>query len=284
MDFEAFYADAPTEQREALRQFRATHPVKRTTANGVEWTYVVSGQGAPLLWLVGGLRVADAAYRSIPLLEDAFRIITPDYPSVSSMAELADGLAAVLDAEQIESAHVLAGSLGGMLAQVFARRHPDRVQKLILSTTTPPDPAAAAKYQQQVAFISGVDEPLVREGAKTQMFSTIAPPDNEATFWRAYLNELYATRLGKADIIATYECLLDYMQNHTFQPDDLAAWGERVLIINSDNDATFGTQVQDAMTQLYPQARVHTFIGAGHSPGSTQREAYFALVRAFLAE
>lgn len=282
MDFDTFYADVPVEQRDALRQFRAAHPATRIKTSGVEWTYLASGQGAPLVWLVGGLRMADAAYRSIPILEDAFRIITPDFPSVSTMAELADGLAAVLDSEKIDAAHVLAGSFGGMLAQVFARRHPDRVQKLILSTTTPPDADAAAKYQQQIAFISSVDEPLVRE-VKMQMFSTIAPPDEEAAFWRAYLNELYSTRLNKADILATYECLLDYMQNYVFKPDDLADWGERVFIFNSDNDATFGTQVQDSMTRLYPHARVHTFAGAGHSPGSTQRETYFSLVREFLS-
>lgn len=283
MTFDDFYADVPAEQREALQQFRAAYPPTTLRVQGIDWQYITGGSGTEtILWLVGGLRVADAAFRSIPLLAQSFRIIAPDFATVNTMAELTDGLAAILDAEKISKAHVLAGSFGGMVAQVLVRRHPQKIDKAIFSTTAAPNQTTGVKYQEQLALFSGVEEAILREGAKQQLFTTIAPPENEAIFWRAYLNELFTERLGKADILSTYHCLVDFMLNYTFSPEDLRDWQGRLLIIDSDNDATFGTDVQNQLRALYPTAQTHTFIGAGHSPGSTQRDAYFALIRGFL--
>jgi pimeloyl-ACP methyl ester carboxylesterase len=54
-----------------------------------------------------------------------------------SMATLADDVAAVLDAAGVEAAHVFGISLGGMIAQELALRHPARVDRLVLGATTP---------------------------------------------------------------------------------------------------------------------------------------------------
>lgn len=283
VNFETFYHDAPLALAQELRDYRATHHPRHTMWNNVPWTYTVSGTGEqPVLWLVGALRMGDAAFRSIPLLEDGFKLIVPDYPPVMSMAELADGLAAILTAENIGATDVLAGSMGGMVAQVFAHRHPDRVRKLILSTTTPPDPFQAARYQDQYAVVDELHESVVREGAKLQMLNMIQPSPVEIPFWQAYMDELFSVRLGKADLLSSYACVIDYMSNYQFTPADFAGWVNRILILDSDNDATFGPEVQNQLKALYPSALGHTFQGAGHSPGSTHRDVYFAMVRNFL--
>ncbi|MEM9954683.1 MAG: alpha/beta hydrolase [Chloroflexota bacterium] len=283
MTFDKIYHNVPAEQRKALKAFRQDNPHKSLIVNKIEWTYYSLVQGEKtILWLVGGLKKADAAYKSIPMLSEQYRIIAPDYPALSTMGELADGLAGILDVEGIEQVYVLAGSFGGMLAQVFLRAYPERVAKIVLSTTTVPDASHIERYQQLLGMAQVAPDDLLAKTAQTQMFSTIAPADNDADFYHAYLKELYEQRLAKTDIVTIYQAIIDFM-GQSFAPDDMSNWDGEILIINSDNDATFGATVQHSLFNLYPDAIVHTFEGAGHSPASTQREAFFERVEQFFA-
>ena len=100
------------ERWEELRKFRATHQPKHITVRGVNWDYIVSGEGGEaLLLLPGGAMVGESLFTRIPAFEDRYRVIAPDYPYVSTAALLLDGLAGVLDAEGVRVAHVLGAFL-----------------------------------------------------------------------------------------------------------------------------------------------------------------------------
>jgi pimeloyl-ACP methyl ester carboxylesterase len=71
-----------------------------------------------------------------------------------TLHDMADDAAGLLDALDIEAAHVAGASLGGMIAQVMAYRHPARVRTLtsIMSTTGAPDLPPAKPEAQQALF------------------------------------------------------------------------------------------------------------------------------------
>jgi pimeloyl-ACP methyl ester carboxylesterase len=111
--------------------------------------YEEAGSGEPLI-LICGLSADLQVWRfQVPELSKRFRVIcydnrgagrtsAPDEPY--SIAGMADDLAALMDRLQIDSAHVLGWSMGGLIAQQFALTRPLRVRKLILiSTTNQPD-------------------------------------------------------------------------------------------------------------------------------------------------
>ena len=109
------------------------------------------GEGPPLLllngWTAGG-NVWPAAW--LKDLERSFRVIRMDTrgsglsrtaPAPFTMSDLADDAAAVLRAAGVERARVVGLSMGGMIAQELALRHPAHVSELFLVATRPPTPA-----------------------------------------------------------------------------------------------------------------------------------------------
>lgn len=277
--FDEIYADVPAEQRDALRQFRETHPEKTFSDDGTTWRYVVSGTGEKaLLLFVGGLREADAAHANITMLNDTFRVITPSYPALNTMDELADGIAGILRHEGVKNAHILAGSFGGMLAQVFIRRHPDLIGKVILSTTAVLDEETIGRYRQALEVIEPLPDEQVAMLAKQMMFTTMQPTPEHHAFYRAYLDELYSYRVNKDGIMSLYRALIDFASH----PALSNTWQGEMLILDADDDATFDETIRQRVKSLYPNAQTHTFHNAGHSPATTQRELYFDVVKRFL--
>ncbi len=101
---------------------------------------------APAVVLIHGMGFdGEMTYhRLAPLLADRFRVVIPDHRTFGKsdwprgryeISDLADDLAGVLDAVGIERATIFGYSLGGMVAQELAHRHPRHVDRLILAGT-----------------------------------------------------------------------------------------------------------------------------------------------------
>lgn len=112
--------------------------------NAVRIYYDVHGSGHPLVLLPGLGSSGDAWDAVLPALAARHRVIRLDprgsgrsggFQSVDDGGTLAEDVAAVLDAIGDASAHVVGKSFGGLIAQEFAIRFPDRVRSLVLATT-----------------------------------------------------------------------------------------------------------------------------------------------------
>ena len=122
------------------------------TVNATELFYLRRGAGEPLL-LIQGMSGNHLHWGESfeARLQDAFELVPFDNRGVGfsgpltgafSIADLADDAAGVLDALDLPSAHVMGVSMGGMVAQELALRHPGRVRTLTLGCTTPGGPGS----------------------------------------------------------------------------------------------------------------------------------------------
>lgn len=231
--------------------------------------------------LPGAFGTAESAWQQIGLLAETHRVLAASYPPVATMAALVDGLAEVLRHEGIAEADVVGGSYGGTVAQVFVRRHPQMVRRLVLSHTMYPDPARGKQLTRAMGLMSLLPTGLVKALFKRSM-DRLTPPDNpESALHRAYFAEAVAHHITKADLVNGYRRVADFDLQYAFTPEDLRDWPGAILLIMADDDPATPPPVRAEMQRLYPRARVHLFAGTGHAASVLRREEYLGLIRSF---
>jgi pimeloyl-ACP methyl ester carboxylesterase len=192
----------------------------RANANGIELEYEVFGDEAapPLLLVMGlgaqmiawddafcselaarGFRVVRFDNRDVGLstkidapLPDIMACFAGDSSSANyRLEDMADDAVGLLDVLGIEKAHIVGASMGGMISQTIAIRHPDRVLSLcsIMSTTGAPDVGAPTPeaMQELLRPVSTTKEEYLEASVRSSKVigSTGFPFDEERARQRA---------------------------------------------------------------------------------------------------
>jgi 3-oxoadipate enol-lactonase len=138
-------------------------------ANDISIYYEVHGESGSPLILIGGYAgdIAGWLPEFVEKLATEHRVILfdnrgtgySDKPNIPySMSMFAADTVAVLDALEIEQAHVLGVSMGGMIAQHVGLDHPERVHSLILACTA----AAGVEGPQAVLPVPAIMAELIK--------------------------------------------------------------------------------------------------------------------------
>ena len=290
MGFNEIYARVPAEQVERLKEFRFTHKYKHLLVDGVEWEYISCGRGErTLLVLPGGLSVGESVFPFITAFENEYRIIAPSYALSLTMTGLCDGIAHILEAEGVNQAHVFGGSYGGLVAQYFVRKYPDKARSLILSHTVVMVPIFEKPLQiaEKLSRVlpRSLFAPLLKLRLNKIILSTLRNAKHpEFEFWRAYLNEAVASNRLREFAFHQNRVLLDLARRPQFSPEDLEAWRGRILIIDSDNDPAISAKDRELLRKTYPKAQTHSFHATGHVSSILKREEVFSIIGSFLDE
>lgn len=219
-----------------------------------------------------------------PTLERLRRVgvrgLAPDLPGFGASAGLpgpytmeayADGLAALLDARGLERTAVVGSSMGGVVVQHLALRHPARVARLLLVATgaAMADPAAGLARAEALAAAPWNAEairPIV-----AGFFRDPPSPDRlEQYRWIALM----------AAHRAAVEAARSNARSDTL--DRLGEIGVPTLIIQGRHDRIRTPEHGAAIRERIVGARLEVLEDSGHTPQLEEPEAFHAIALPFL--
>jgi 3-oxoadipate enol-lactonase len=263
----------------------------RVTAGDVELYYESLGEGTPLVlqghdhtpWLFGQAPVFSQRYRVLVYdRRGTGRSSSPD--GDWSAADLANDLAAFLDALGIERAIVGGSSLGGVMTAQFAVDHPGRALALVIGHTVPYlDDAGRAWLEQQVADARARRPVIARQPADSG--DREGPPTTDPAFAASALGRMIATTgtgLGRTpeDVARAIAVLRDWDQRP--RKADLAKIRVPTLVIVGEREPRSTIEGAREWASWIPGAEFLVLPGAHHAAPREAAPAWNAAVQAFL--
>ena len=229
-----------------------------------------TGAGPPLLLIMGLGLSGGAWWRSVPTLAKRFRVITYDnrgtgrstaltYPYTTEA--MADDALAVLKSAGAERAHVYGMSLGGMVAQQLALRHPNRVRGLVLGATQPGGRRAAVAEPEVMSFFQRRSELPSEESAWASVPYNYSPRARGR--YASRIAEDIARRLANPFDEQAYRAQMCAAALHNCY-GRLARIEQPTLVLHGTADRVIPFENAEMMAARIPNARLRPLRHCGH--------------------
>lgn len=256
-----------------------------TAAGAVRIAWEARGTGAPVL-LIHGLGYGRWGWEPVvgPLAED-FRVVTFDNrgigesdvpPGPYTVEELAADAASVLDAAEVERAHVVGTSLGGMVAQEVAISFPERVGRLVLACTTPGGAASHPMPQRTIDLMAEAKE-LPADVALRRFVENALAPGAAVDI----VDRILELRLSNAFDSAGWHAQAAAAAEFDAY-DRLGRIAAPTLVLTGTEDNVVDHRNSQLLVDRIPDARLELFPGAGHLFFWEEPERFVELVKEFL--
>jgi 3-oxoadipate enol-lactonase len=226
--------------------------------------------GEPVLLIMGLGASSRLWYRLLPWINRRHRAIvfdnrgTGDSAPVRSrlaMRDLVDDAVAVLDAAQVDSAHVIGASMGGMVAQHLGVDHRERVRSLVLACTTAGGRRGAPPWRLLAASAL---RPLL---GSRRTFPLIAPTLYAATTLRDQPERVradLARRMDDGTSPLTVYAQMDAIAGHDTRRRLSELAGVPTLVLHGCDDVLVPPEHGRELAELIPGARLELLPNCGH--------------------
>jgi pimeloyl-ACP methyl ester carboxylesterase len=252
----------------------------------VNLAYDVEGAGEPLL-MVQGLGYGRTGWGPAPArLARRFEVVRFDNrgfggseitPGPYTTAQLAADAVALLDELEIERAHVVGISLGGMIAQELVLAAPERVAKLVLCSTTAGGPTALPMPAQTVALMGRQPQLDPQEAMRLFVENALSPSPPDGL-----VDEIVAYRTANPPDGAGWYAQASAGAAH----DAMARLGEiraPTLVVHGTADNVVDAGNAPLIAVAIPGARLELLDGVGHLVPWERPDEFVSLVEEFLA-
>ena len=248
--------------------------------NGINICYKKYGKGYPVILVSGFSGTKEGWIAQIGALSERFNVITfdnrssgkSDHPNEPiTMQMFANDLKGLMDFLQIDGAHLIGQSLGGMIIQQFTLNYPKYVNKLVLMNTT-----YSAKWIHDI---------LIKQTSENLNKSNGAP---EEAFWelskflyhQKFRRQMKANPKKKFFNLFSVEDLIKIDNDKQVSAQDLINQAHSlldfnsfsrlnkiknpVLLIASSNDVLIPLSFMKEMNEVIPNSILKIIDKAGH--------------------
>jgi pimeloyl-ACP methyl ester carboxylesterase len=242
-------------------------------AGQIKLDYERSGEGSEPLLLIMGMS-GTALHWGEPFLEllrRDFDVIAYDHRGVGASAvldgpvtirQMADDAAALLAALELDSAHVMGISMGGMIAQELTLNYPEQIRTLTLGCTYCGGPGSSLGPPEVMrglaeAMMSGDRERAIRVGWEANVSAAFAADDDA---W-ARFREMAMGRAVAVPVVM--EQMQAIVAHDTYER--LPQLGSLpTLVIHGSEDQMLPVANGRLIASRIPGSRLEIFDGVGH--------------------
>ncbi len=250
--------------------------------NDIKIAYEIYGDGEPIILIHGYSYNKSAWIAQISDLSKHFKLIAIDvrgsgessHPEEPfTMDTLIEDLKGLMDFLQIEKAHLMGWSMGGMIIQNFVLKYPERVNKILLFATNAGMPSKDGIYMLRDSLIEIYEKRKIDPKAA---FFQLAKFMHSAKFRKKMEKEPNEKIHG---IVTTEELIKDSTENQT-TPKDLKHLAEIIgnhktldrlheiknetLIIVGSKDTITPLIANEMLHEKLPNSTLKVIQGAGH--------------------
>jgi 3-oxoadipate enol-lactonase len=263
---------------------------RRVDRGGVGIAYELrtdAGPGAPWVVLIHGLGYARWGWEPVTAaLGERYQLVLLDNrgvgasdapPGPYATDELTEDVVAVLEDAGIGSAAVVATSLGGMIGQELAIRHPDRVDALVLVCTTPGGDLAYPFPEQTQRLLAELPDMAPRAGLERAVRNALS---GDAP--RELVDRIVAHRLAAPPDPTGWRAQAAAAAAHD-AGDRLHRITAPTLVVHGTADVVVDPRNAELLAERIPAAEVVLLDGLGHLLFWEDPEGFLARVEPFLA-
>ncbi len=293
---------ADIDMKKEFEEYNKLASIKTAKINGGDFSYRYYKNPNPdvnvtLLVLAGGTGLAEGMFAMAKSFMDKYSLISFNYPmAFKNNIATADAIAELIKYLKAENVYLWGQSYGGLLAQIIAKRHPDAVKGLILTSTA--SLSNDLRYDGIKRFFEMINEEKEKKNKRIYgHFPMFLLPAIMGLAFKKHLKNSPETYVAikelmkqiKGSMTNEYfvhmDTLLGDLRNSfgTHYKEDFSYLKGRVLIIEPDDDKTFTDDIKEALVNIMTQPKVIRDIKGGHLAMMLNPDETLKIIDEFIA-